>query len=104
MTRTLLASVAVAAAVLSAGAASAADYRVAFGDLDLSTAQGAARFDLRVRSQARSACLGDTPLAQARCRTAFREEAMARLPDLHRRDYARGRGDQAVVRGPSDVR
>ncbi len=99
MNRLAAASAAVAVAILSAGAASASDYRVQIGDLDFATTQGAATFDRRVRNVAQSACAGST-LQQARCRADFRTEALRLLPRAHRDDYARARGDRIVVRTP----
>lgn len=93
---------AMAVAVLSAGAASASDYRVAFGDLDLATSEGAARFDLRVGRAARAACGTGSPLLDAACRTRFRAEPMRLLPDGRREDYARARAGRIVVRTSID--
>ena len=102
MNRFAAASAAVAVAVFSAGAVSASDYRIAFGDLDLGSDQGAARFDRRVDRAARAACLTGSPLDAARCRTAFRAESISLLPDAHRQDYARARSSRIVVRTPVD--
>lgn len=102
MIRFAAATAAIAAAVLSAGAASASEYRVAYGDLDLSSSEGAARFDLRVGRAARAACATGSPLVDAQCRSQFRAEATRLLPDDRREDYARARGDRFVVRTPTD--
>ena len=83
-----------ALALVSAGAASAQDYRIAYGDLDLATSQGAARFDRRVSRAARGACQTGAPLADAQCTARFRAEALDGLPTAHRQDYARARGDR----------
>lgn len=104
MIRFAAASAAVAVAILSAGAASASDYRIAIGDLDLATAQGARAFDLRVRGMANTACISGSILDQARCRGAFREEALRQLPDARREDYARARSSRIAARTPTDVR
>ncbi len=96
------ASAALAVTLLSAGAASAADYRVAYGDLDLGSSAGAARFDLRVGRASRAACASGARLADARCRVAFRAETMRLLPEAHREDYARARAHGIVVRTPLD--
>ncbi|WGM29807.1 UrcA family protein [Brevundimonas sp. NIBR11] len=99
MIRFAAASAALAVAILSAGAASAASsYRIAIGDLDLSTPRGAATFDRRIRGLAETACLSGGPLDQARCRTDFRREAFNQLPQAYRDDYARARSSRVVVR------
>lgn len=82
---------ALAVAVLSASAASASDYRVAFGDLDLGSPEGASRLDRRIDRAARSACATGSRVAEAQCRTAFRGEVLGLLPDARRQDYARAR-------------
>ena len=105
MIRFAVASAALAVAVLSSGAASAAsNYRIAIGDLDLSTPRGAATFDRRVRGLAETACLSGGPLDQARCRTDFRREAVSQLPPAHRDDYARARSSVVVARTPDAQR
>lgn len=104
MTRFAAASAALAVALLSAGAASASDYRVAYGDLDLASTTGAARFDLRVGRAARAACATGARLTDARCRDAFRAETMRLLPEARREDYARARDSRIVVRAPVDPR
>lgn len=101
MTRLAFASVALVAAVLSAGAASASDHRIPIGDLDFATPQGAAAFDLRIRGFANTACVSGTQLDQARCRRDFREEALRQLPDAYRADYAVARTGRVVVRTPA---
>lgn len=90
MNRFAAASAALALAVLSAGAASAQS-RIAFGDLDLGTAAGAAQFDRRVDRAARAVCGGGASLSEARCTSRFRAEATSRLPQADRSDYARAR-------------
>lgn len=102
MIRFAAATAALAVAVLSAGAASASEYRIPIGDLNFATPQGASAFDLRVRGMANTACVSGTPLDQARCRVAFREEALRQLPDARREDYARTRSGRVVVRTPVD--
>ncbi|MGV3578804.1 UrcA family protein [Brevundimonas sp.] len=102
MNRFAAASAAVAVALLSAGTASASEYRIRIGDLDLSTPQGASAFDRRVIGVANTACVAGTPLDQARCRRDFRIEALERLPVAHREDYARARDVRIVVRTPAD--
>lgn len=104
MIRFAAASAAVAVAILSAGAASASDYRIAFGDLDLGSAEGATRFDQRVERVARSVCSSGAPLPDAQCVRRLRVEAVSQLPAAHREDYARARGDRTVVRTPTGAR
>jgi UrcA family protein len=110
MTRLAATSALVAAALLSASAASAAplpgsfapvgseDYRVAYGDLDLATSLGVARFDRRVDRAARSACASSWRWGEIECRHAFRDEAVRALPGNHRQDYARAR-DRSLSAG-----
>ena len=100
MIRLAFASAALAAAVLSAGAASAAEWRVPIGDLDLSTPRGAATLDRRITGVAHGACVSGGALDQARCRVLFRREAMDNLPLSLRNDYARARSSRVVVRTP----
>ena len=102
MIRLAFASAALAAAILSAGAASAAEWRVPIGDLDLSTPQGAATLDRRITGAAHGACNSGGALDQARCRVLFRREAMANLPLSLQGDYARARTSRAIVRTPVD--
>lgn len=95
-------AVAVIAATLlaSAGTASAQDYRVAYGDLDLATVEGSAAFDARVRQTANRACQGVSPLSEAECRLRFRDEALRQLPAARRDDYARARGNRVLAMVP----
>ena len=102
MIRLAFASAALAAAILSAGAASAAEWRVPIGDLNLSTPQGAATLDRRITGAAHGACNSGGALDQARCRVLFRREAMDNLPLSLRDDYARARSSRVVVRTPVD--
>lgn len=95
--KTFAAVSACALTLLIAGTASAADYRVPFGDLDLASPQGAARFDRRVAQMARSACNGGSALHQARCVAQFRADARSGLPTDRRDDYARGRSDRPML-------
>ena len=89
-----------AAVVASAGSAIAQDYRIAFGDLDLATAEGAAQFDRRVTRAARSACNGIAPLAASSCFVRFRAEARSLLPTDRREDYARARSGRVLAMVP----
>lgn len=93
-------AIAVSALALSAGAASAQDYRIALGDLDLGSIQGAAAFDARVASVSRRACRAGSPLDQHQCRARFRAEAMSLLPAARRDDYARVRGGRILAMVP----
>lgn len=88
----ILASLAAVLVVATAGAASAGEVRIRWGDLDLSTAAGADVFDARVRAAARKVCR-DVPVAGGRgaCIAAVRDEAVDRLPGTARADYALGR-------------
>ncbi len=85
---------------LAAGAASAQDGRVRFGDLDLATPEDAARFDRRVERAARSACGGTSALAAATCAARFRAEAQALLPAARREEYSRGRTTRQLAMIP----
>jgi UrcA family protein len=93
-------ALAFAALALSAGAASAQEYRVTFGDLDLASISGADAFDARVATVARRACRGATPLAERQCRSRFQAEAMRLLPGVRRDDYARARGGRQLAMIP----
>jgi UrcA family protein len=90
-----------AALLVCAGSASAQDYRIPFGDLDLGSVQGAAAFDTRVNDAAGRACrrLG-APMPDAQCRARFRAEAMRLLPAARRDDYARARGGRVLAMVP----
>lgn len=101
--RTLL--IASVALLASASVTHAQDYRINFGDLDLSTPEGAARFDARVQRQARDACsVTGSRLPNARCLSSFRAEAMSLLSERQRQDYARVRGETLSARTPSQPR
>jgi UrcA family protein len=78
------------AAVLAASAASASDLRLSYGDLDLSTREGAARLDTRIRQLANQLCDNRTPVQRLSCRAGVREEALSNLPAQARTEYARG--------------
>ena len=104
MIRFAAASAVLAVTILSAGAASASDYRIAFGDLDLGSTDGAARFDQRVERVAQSACRAGAPRPDAQCVRRFRVEALSQLPAAHREEYARARSDRMVVRTPVNRR
>lgn len=91
MTRIVSTALAALCLLSAAGAASAQDHRVAYGDLDMASPADASRFDRRVSRAARSACDGGAPLATAVCVTRFKAEVMERLPAAFREDYARAR-------------
>ncbi len=92
----LFASLAAVLTLAAAGSASAHEARIAWGDLDLSTAAGADALDARLDAAARKMCrdarrpgsrLGD----QAFCLSAFRSEAIRQLPGTAQVDYALSR-------------
>lgn len=91
------ASLAAALAVsLAAGAASAQEARIGWGDLDLSSAAGADAFDARVEAAADRLCRGvKRPGSRindrAFCRAAVRDEAVRLLPGAAQVDYALSR-------------
>jgi UrcA family protein len=94
-------AIAFAALALMAGAASAQDYRIPFGDLDMGSIEGANTFDARVADAARRACRRGSPLEQHQCRTRFRSEAVNLLPGARRDDYARARGARVLAMVPT---
>jgi UrcA family protein len=93
-----LAAVLVVAPVLVIGsAASAGEVRIAWSDLDLSTAAGAGAFDARLRSAARKMCrnvrhTGTLITDRGACEAAVRDEAVSLLPGAARVEYALSRG------------
>jgi UrcA family protein len=98
--KTLIAATAAVVTLLTAGAAFAQDRSIAFGDLDLASPEGAARFDRRVERAARSMCGGRSPLATATCMTRFKAEAQSLLPAARRDEYARGRASRELAMIP----
>lgn len=91
MTRTLPF---LAAVLLSAAPAAAQEtQRIPYGDLDLSSSQGATAFNQRVRQAGRRACLDPSgpSLADLSCLRRFRRDALEALPSVRRDDYARSR-------------
>ena len=87
-----LASLVAVLTLATAGAASAQEARVAWGDLDLSTAAGADAFDARVRAAARKMCRGVPMIGgRAACHAAVRDEAVGLLPGAAQVDYALSR-------------
>ena len=95
-----LVAIAAAVATLAAGAATAQDANVRFGDLDLASSAGAARFDRRVERAARSACGGTSALAAAACTARFKAEVQALLPSVRRDEYARGSATRQMAMIP----
>ena len=94
--KTLASLVAALTVSLAAGAASAQEARVQWGDLDLSSAAGADAFDARVAAAADRICRGAKRPGsrindRAFCRTAFRDEAVRQLPGSVQVDYALSR-------------
>ena len=91
-----LASLAAIAALAIAGSASAQEARIAWGDLDMSSAAGANAFDARIEAAARSLCRGVKKPGsgvsdRAFCRAAVRAEAVRLLPGPVQVDYALSR-------------
>lgn len=100
MTRTLPF---LAAVLLSAAPAGAQETRrIPFGDLDLSSPQGATAFDQRVRQAGRQACLDPSgpSLADLSCLRRFRRDALQALPALRQDDYARSRSGVILAMVP----
>lgn len=89
-----------AALLLSAGAASAQEYRIVIRDLDLGSVEGAAAFDARVAAVAARACAFGAPLPDAGCRARVRIDVMRQLGPVRRDDYARGRASRVVAMVP----
>lgn len=87
-----LASLAAALIVATAGSASAAEVRIAWGDLNLSTPAGADAFDARVNAAARKLCRDSRIIGgRAACHAAVRDEAVSLLPGAAQVDYALSR-------------
>lgn len=89
-------AVALACAVLAAGAASAQDVRIDTRDLDLTSQTDLAVLDQRVEGQARRICrsarrTGSRIPDVTYCRNAFRAEVERQLPSSSRYEYARVR-------------
>ncbi|HEY0103245.1 MAG TPA: UrcA family protein, partial [Brevundimonas sp.] len=79
------------------------DYRIAIGDLDLSSYDGARQFDLRVTRAGRDACRSGSSMDQARCTVLFRNEARSQLTGVRSDDYARGRASRDQARTIRDA-
>lgn len=91
-----LASLAAVLALAAAGSASAQEARIAWSDLDLSSAAGAEAFDARVEAAARKLCRnartpGRLVNDRAWCRAAVQAEAVRLLPGRAQVDYALSR-------------
>jgi len=85
-----------ALAVAAIAGAASAETRIAYGDLNLSTAAGAAAFDARVADVAQSMCKNATrPVSRlndrAHCAAAVRAEAVSQLSAQARAQYAANR-------------
>lgn len=101
----VLSPVLFAVAVLSASSALAQsqDARIPFGDLDLSSAAGAAAFDARVDQAADRMCRnftvpGSRIVRSDDCRASVRAEALRQLPRASQVEYARApRGARQVA-------
>jgi UrcA family protein len=94
--KTLASLAAVLAVSLAAGAASAQEARIGWGDLDLSSAAGADAFDVRVSVAADRLCRGvrrpGSRLSDRTfCRAAVRAEAFRLLPGAVKVDYSLSR-------------
>ena len=94
MLRTILAAAVITLA--AAGAASAQEARVAWGDLDLATGRGASAFDARVDQASRQLCRdalrpGSRISDRSYCQAAARAEALRQLPAAAQTDYASAR-------------
>jgi len=79
----------------------AGDYRVRIDDLDLSSANGAARFDDRIDRQARTACAGRPTITGLQCRQTLSRELRNALPAQHREEYARARSGRVLAMVPN---
>lgn len=91
-----LASLAAVLALAAAGSVSAQEARIAWGDLDLSSAAGADTFDARVEAAARTLCRGAKKPGsrisdRAFCRAAVQSEAVRLLPGRAQVEYALSR-------------
>lgn len=84
-----LAAIAGMVAISATPAHAQTGQRITFGDLDLSTRQGAAVFDQRVREAARTECRPPPPgLIDLTCLHRFRRNALEALPASARSAYA----------------
>ena len=74
-----------------AGAASAQDGHLSYGDLDLSTKAGARTLDQRISGLSQEMCGGYGGLEFARCARRVRAEVMIQLQPAAREELARAR-------------
>ena len=91
-----LASLTAVLVLATAGAASAADARIGWSDLNLASVAGADAFDQRVEAAARTLCRdarrpGSRLNDRAFCEAAVRREAVRQLPGAAQVDYAASR-------------
>lgn len=94
--KTLVSLVVAMTVSLAAGAASAREERIRWGDLDLSSAAGADAFDARVSVAAKRMCRGAKRPGsriddRAFCSAAVHREAVRQLPGGVQVDYALSR-------------
>lgn len=92
----ILASLTAALVLAAAGAASAAEARFGWSDLNLASVAGGNAFDQRVETAARSLCRdarrpGSRLSDRAFCEAAVRREAVRQLPGSAQVDYAASR-------------
>jgi len=97
-----LAALAAAFGLFAAGSAAAGDARVAYGDLDLTTASGVAAFNARLDAAARRVCRNPEVTGSrihstvGSCRAEARGQALEQLSARVRADYALGQGVSRV--------
>lgn len=92
----ILASLTAILVLASAGAASAAQARIEWSDLNLASVAGADTFDQRVEAAARTLCRdarrpGSRISDRSFCQAAVRREAVRQLPGAAQVDYAASR-------------
>ena len=92
----ILASLTAVLVLAAAGSAAAADARIGWSDLNLSTVAGGDAFDQRVEAAARTLCRdarrpGSRLSDRAFCQAAVRREAVRQLPGAAQVDYAASR-------------
>lgn len=92
----ILASLTAVLVLTATGSASAANARINWSDLNLSTVAGGDAFDQRVEAAARTLCRdarrpGSRLSDRAFCEAAVRREAVRQLPGAAQIDYAASR-------------
>lgn len=97
----VIASLAAVAFIASAGAATAQDMRVAWGDLDLGSPAGVEAFDKRVEAASQRFCRRPQRASSLiprpqECREMVRRAAVAQLPRITQLDYAQARGPLSI--------